>query len=197
VLAAALVLIASACGGESMDKAGAPIAKPIVLTLVDGEGDTTNALPFATAVNAQSHGTLRIKIEGNWAPRDPNYETAIIKDVQAGRAQLGITATRPFDTVGIDGFEALQAPFLIDSIALERKVLASSIPGHMLNGLKAHGLIGLGMLPGPLRRPLGYTRSLVAAADFRGAVIGIRLLDPRATASSDQRRAGAGRGRCV
>jgi TRAP-type C4-dicarboxylate transport system substrate-binding protein len=174
VLTAALALGAAACGSGIVDKAGGPISKPVILTLADGEADTSNALPFANAVKTLSRGTLQIRIEGDWRPSDPNYETDLIKDVQAGKAQLGVIASRAFDTVGIDSFQALQAPFLIDSIALERKVLDSGIPGVMLQGLRPYGLVGLGILLGPLRRPLGLTRPLLAASDYQGARIGIR-----------------------
>ncbi len=94
--------------------------------------------------------------------------------MQAGKAQLGVTASAAFDTAGIDSFQALQAPFLINSIALERKVLDSGIPGKMLAGLRPYGLVGLGMLSGPLQRPLGFAKPLAAASDYRGATIGIR-----------------------
>src|SRR5262249_2489084 len=70
--------------------------------------------------------------------------------------------------------EALQAPFLIDNVALEQRVLASDIPGRMLDGLRQSGLVGLAILPGTLRRPLGFSRPLRSAVDFRGAPIGIR-----------------------
>jgi TRAP-type transport system periplasmic protein len=173
-LAAALAMGAAACGSGSLDKAGGPVSKPVVLTLADGEGDTSNAQPFADAVSTLSHGSLQIRIEGDWRPGDPNDEADLIKDVQAGKAQLGVTASRAFDTVGIDSFQALQAPFLIDNIALEQKVLDSAIPGTMLHGLRPHGLAGLAVLPGPLRRPLGITRPLVAASSYRGARIGTR-----------------------
>jgi TRAP-type transport system periplasmic protein len=173
-LAAALALGAAACGQPNLDKAGDAVSKPVVLSLADVEIDTSNAQPFADAVARLSQGTLQIKIEGDWRPSDPNGEADLIKDVQAGKAQLGITATRAFDTVGIDSFQALQAPFLIDNYTLERKVLASTIPGRMLAALPRHGLIGLAVLPGGLRRPLGFTRPLVAAASYRGARIAIR-----------------------
>jgi TRAP-type C4-dicarboxylate transport system substrate-binding protein len=174
VVLAALAMAAAGCGSASLDKAGDPVSKPVVLRLADGEADTSNAQPFATAVSKLSHGTLQIKIEGDWRPTDPTYETDLIKYVQAGKAQLGITASRAFDTVGIDSFQALQAPFLIDSYPLQQKVLDSGIPGLMLAGLRPHGLVGLAVLPGPLRRPLGLTRPLVAASSYRGARIGIR-----------------------
>src|SRR5215471_9598233 len=174
VVAAMLAIGTGACSSGSLDKAGTPVSKPVVLTLADGEADTSNAQPFADAVRNLSHGTLQIKIEGDWRPTDPNYETGLIKDVRTGKAQLGITASRAFDTVGIDSFQALQAPFLIDSYPLERKVLDSGIPGQMLAGLTRHGLAGLAVLPGPLRRPLGFTKPLVAASSYRGARIVIR-----------------------
>jgi TRAP-type transport system periplasmic protein len=173
-LAAALAMGTAACGPGSLDKAGGPVSKPDVLTLADGEGDTSNAQPFADAVSRLSHGSLQIKIEGEWRPSDPNGEADLIKDVQAGKAQLGVTASRAFDTVGIDSFQALQAPFLIDNYPLEQKVLDSAIPGIMLRGLGPHGLAGLAVLPGPLRRPLGITRPLVAASSYRGARIETR-----------------------
>jgi TRAP-type C4-dicarboxylate transport system substrate-binding protein len=125
-------------------------------------------------VRRLSHGRLVIRIETRWRDAVLRYETALIKDVEAGKAQLGISASRAFDTVGIDSFQALQAPFLIDNLALERQVLASDIPEKMLKGLTQAGLVGLGILPGPLQRPLGFAKPLLSASDYRRARIGIR-----------------------
>lgn len=172
-LTAALAMGAAACGSGSLDKAGGPVSKPVVLTLADGEGDTSNAQPFADAVSSLSHGSLQIKVEGDWRPSDPSYEADLIKDVQAGKADLGVAASRAFDTAGIDSFQALQAPFLIDNYPLEQKVMDSAIPGSMLQELRPHGLVGLAVLPGPLRRPFGFTRPLAAVSSYRGARIGM------------------------
>jgi TRAP-type transport system periplasmic protein len=173
MLAVALAMGTAACSSGTLDKAGGPVSKPAVLTLADGEFDYSNAQPFADAVSKLSHGSLQITIEADWRPSDPSYEADLIKDVQAGKADLGITASRAFDTVGIDSLQALQAPFLIDNYTLERKVLESTIPAQMLKGLGPHGLVGLAVLPGPLRRPFGYTKPLVAVSSYRGARIGI------------------------
>jgi len=62
VLAAALAMGAAACSSGSLDKAGGPVSKPVVLTLADGEADFSNAQPFADAVSRLSHGALHIKI---------------------------------------------------------------------------------------------------------------------------------------
>ena len=179
-LATAIVLgvalgLAAGCAGFSADKAGGQrVRTPVVLTLVDGENGLSVAQPFADAVNRLSKGTVRVVIKSSWRRSDPRYEIGLIRDVQAGKAQLGITATRAFNSVGIDSFQALQAPFLIDNVALEQRVLSSDLQARMLGGLGQAGLVGLVILPGPLRRPLGFGHALRSLADYHGRTIGIR-----------------------
>jgi hypothetical protein len=61
---------------------------------------------------------------------------------------------------------------LVDSYALEEKVLASPLAREMLASIKPLGVVGIAVLPGPLRRMLGVRRSFMAPGDFRGAVVG-------------------------
>jgi TRAP-type C4-dicarboxylate transport system substrate-binding protein len=143
LLAGLVPVVTTGCGSSQTNKAGGVSVKPLVLTLADGEDDVSNAQPFANAVRQLSHGTLAIDIRSPWRPSDPRYESGLIKDVEAGKAQMGITASRGFDTVGIGTFEALQAPFLIDNLALERRVLASPLSRMMLAGLAPSKLVGL------------------------------------------------------
>ena len=42
----------------------------------------------------------------------------------------------------------------------------------MLEELRPAGLVGIGILPGPLRRPFGMTHALAAPRDFRDLTIG-------------------------
>jgi TRAP-type C4-dicarboxylate transport system substrate-binding protein len=183
-----LALAAAACTSAGADKAGGSNLKVVVLTLADVENDTSSVQPFVDAVKALSGGTLQIQVKINWRAGDPQYEGDLITDVKQGKADLGVAGVRAFDTVGVDSFQALQAPFLIDSYALEKQVLASDIPSKMLEGLTPLGLVGLGVLPGPLRKPLGLTRALVSAPDYRGARIGIR---PGKVAEATMRALGA------
>jgi TRAP-type C4-dicarboxylate transport system substrate-binding protein len=174
VLAAALAVAAAGCGQGNLDKAGGAVPKPVVLTLANDSSDLSGPQPFATAVRELSHGALQIKIDGPSARLgDLNSETPLIRDVQAGRAQLGITGTQAFETVGVGSFQALQAPFLINSYALQQNVLGSDLSQQMLAALKPMGLVGLGLLPGVFARPYGITRPLLAASAYRGAKIGI------------------------
>src|SRR5262249_23849399 len=58
----------------------------------------------------------------------------------------------------------------------------SPLATRALAGVERKGVIGIALLPGRLRRPLGITRPLVRPRDYRGAKIGIRLgKDAKAT----------------
>ena len=100
-------------------------------------------------------------------------ESAVIHDVAAGKADLGSVGSRAWDDVGVSSFNALHAPLLVDSYALQGEVLESGIPGVMLKALEPLRLVGLGILPGPLRKLLGVEQPLTQPADFRGERIGI------------------------
>ena len=93
--------------------------------------------------------------------------------VRRGKAALGLTPARAMDELGVHSFDALGAPFVIDSMALQQAVLASGLVGPMLAGTRAAGVTGLGLLPGPLRHPVGISHPMLAAVDYRGADIGI------------------------
>jgi TRAP-type C4-dicarboxylate transport system substrate-binding protein len=76
--------------------------------------------------------------------------------------------------MGVTAFQALLAPFLVDSFELQRRVLESPLAGEMLRGVEDAGVVGVALLPGPLRRPVGITRALVRPDDYRGATISAR-----------------------
>ena len=165
------VVAPSAGGGNDTTKAG---QNKLTLTIVTGEGNPEEARTYADAVAQESDGTIEVKIENEVVPVAPTYEQEIIKYVAAGKAQLGFTATRAFDTLGVSSFMGLSAPFLIDSYELEEQVLASDWATKLLEGTRPAGVVGLGYLQGPMRRPLGLTRELVDLSDYHGARIGIR-----------------------
>ena len=162
------------CGSSGADKAGGEHAsKPTVLTFANANGDPHELEPFANAVEQRSGGTLKIVFKNHWRPGQADGEVNLIRDVKAGKADLGWAGTRAFDDVGVPAFDALHAPLLIDSLPLERAVLESPLVPAMLGGLKPAGVTGLGILPGPLRRPLGVAR-LVRPQDYRGATVALQ-----------------------
>ncbi len=174
LMAAVAALALGGCGSSGADKAGGERAsKPTVLTLANANGDSLELEPFAKAVEHRSGGTLKIEFRNHWREGQNDGEVKLIRDVKAGKTDLGWAGTRAFDDVGVPAFDALHAPLLIDSLALERATLESPLVPEMLGGLKNAGVTGLGILPGPLRRPLCVSR-LVRPQDYRGATVALQ-----------------------
>jgi TRAP-type C4-dicarboxylate transport system substrate-binding protein len=123
---------------------------------------------FVRRVLELSGGRLRIHVVDNWAGNTPGMEQRVVRDVAAGKAHLGWVGTRVLDTLGVNDFEALTAPMLIDSYALERAVIASGIPTRMLGGLDKAGVTGLSVLGGGLRRPIALSKPLLKPGDWSG-----------------------------
>ena len=166
-------LAIAGCLGSGRDRVGGrPPAAPRVLTLADGGTDPSELIAFTSEVRRLSRGSLRVDIRSRWRKGQTRYETGLIRDVQAGKVDLGWTGARAWDTVGVMGLRALGAPLLVDNYELEEKLLRSDIPARMLAELQPLGLVGLGILPGQFRRPLSRKRALLEPSDFAGLTIG-------------------------
>jgi TRAP-type C4-dicarboxylate transport system substrate-binding protein len=169
VLAAAAL---AGCGAETSDRAGG--SRPVeakVLVMANANDDLEELAAFDAAVRRVSGGRLRIAWRNEYARgRGGNAEVAVIRDVSAGKADLGWAGTRSFDLVGDPAFNPLHAPLLIGTHADEERVVRAALVEPMLAGLADIGLRGIGVLPGPLRRPLGR-RTLLEPEDWDGAVI--------------------------
>jgi TRAP-type C4-dicarboxylate transport system substrate-binding protein len=174
-LLAAAAAVMAGCGSEELDKTGKPVRdKPVVLTLADHENGTLDVQNWIDEVQRRSGGTIRIEFRRGWRANDPGYDRGTIADVRAGRIDIAKIAARSWDAVGVKTFQPLVAPMLIDSYTLEQRVLTSDLPAQMLNGVGKQDLVGLAVLPGFLRKPLGVSRALRTPRDFAGRRIGIR-----------------------
>jgi TRAP-type C4-dicarboxylate transport system substrate-binding protein len=179
--AVALVVIAAVAaggcsgGGAGGDKAGGAGA-PVVLRMANATGDL-DVVPlikdFVSQVRERSGDNVRIQVEGPWGDYAADAEQRVVRDVAAGKVDLGWTAARVFDTLGVSSFQALQAPMLIDNYALEHAVSTSDIPAQMMDGLKKVGVTGLGTLADGLRKPIAVKQPLLGVADWRGMRFGI------------------------
>jgi hypothetical protein len=140
---------ACACSISSSDKAGGTARATTVLTMANGNFRPQELQLFADQVESLSAGSMRITFRNEWGSPRADYETQLIRDVDAGKADLGWVGTRAWDTVGVTSFDALHAPLLIDTYALQQKVLESTVPSEMLSGLGPLGIVGLGVLAAP------------------------------------------------
>jgi len=84
---------------------------------------------------------------------------------------LGWTSAGVWHQLGVTSFDAIVAPFLIDSYDLEEKVLASAVATDMLGGLDSMGLVGVGIQPGPLKLLSASKHPLVRPDDFVDAKV--------------------------
>jgi TRAP-type C4-dicarboxylate transport system substrate-binding protein len=170
------LLLALAGCGSSANKVtgGTPAAKAVVLTLANPHGGDTEISEFTRAVEQLSGGSMRIEVIGDWRLGEVEAERGTLRDVRAGRADLARIPTRAWDTFGVSSFQPLEAPLLVDSLALQQRIVTSPLGAAMLGGVRAAGVEPVGLLPGSPRRPVGVTRDLLAPRDYRGARIGLR-----------------------
>jgi TRAP-type C4-dicarboxylate transport system substrate-binding protein len=189
---AGLAMALAACGGSGSDKAGGiEEQKPVVLklTMANPNDDRPPQLEaWAEEVSRLSAGTLAIEFKDAWRAGEPRYEAGTLEDVRAGKVDVAWVGARAFDTVGVTSFQALVAPLLIDSYDLEAKVFEQGIPERMLEGVGDLDLVGIGALPGPMRKLLGVSKPFIRPGDFAGQVAG---LQDSAVAAETMRALGA------
>src|SRR2546430_10490862 len=167
----ALPLAAAGC--SSGTKAGGKAREhAVVLTIATHDFGDRDLAEYIAAVRRLSGGSIRLALRDDWRPQQVGFDRGTLADVRTGKVDLAKIAVRSYDQVGIDDFQAVMAPFLVDGLALEQKVLESGLPEEMPPGVRRLGVEGLAMLPGELRRPLGLERRLLGPSDYRGSVIG-------------------------
>jgi hypothetical protein len=85
-----------------------------------------------------------------------------------GDLDLAWVGSRAWGSVGVNAFDALHAPFLVDSYDLEARVLDDpALQGPLAAALDAKGLALIGVLPGPMR--LLFARARPTSAGPRWA----------------------------
>ncbi len=173
---AVLVTLAAAAaagcsdGGGAVDKAGGT-GEPVTLRMATAYGDL-GELPalayFVEQVEEISDGGIRIEIVGEWGDAADDAEAAVVRGVAEGDVDLGWAGSRVFDTLGVSDFQALTAPMLVDSYALQGTVIESGVTEEMMTGLDELGVVGLGVLAEGLRKPVGVERPIVGLQDWQG-----------------------------
>jgi TRAP-type C4-dicarboxylate transport system substrate-binding protein len=172
-IVASLSIALGACGGGADKTGSVDEAAPVVLTFASTvQGMPVQIEAYFKEVERRADGTLRLDYVDGWHDGEPDQEVELIEDVRAGKVDMAWVGARAFDSVGVTSFQALIAPFLVDSYDLQDAVFDDGIPARMLAGLDELGLTGIGVLPGPLRQMLGIDHAFVALADFDGAVVG-------------------------
>jgi TRAP-type C4-dicarboxylate transport system substrate-binding protein len=129
--------------------------------------------PFIADIDHTSASSVIVEINYDWldAHDQNDVEQQIVDAVAAGELDLGLVGTRAFNELGLTSFDALTAPFLIDTFSLQEAVLNSDIPAEMLQTVDGLGVVGLAVTAGPLRRPLATEAPLLRPDDYAGLTI--------------------------
>lgn len=183
---ATCVVGVTGCGGRGAagGKSAGPAA-PVTIRLGTVEGKTApyadEVEHFAQTVETLSDGSLHVDIV--WEAPGPYHaesETDLANMVTTGGIGLAIVPTRAWDQLDVTSLEALQTPFLIDSVSLVNRIVGSELAGDMMAGLDALGVDGLALWPDSLRHPISFGAPLVTIDDFRG----LKLRVPRSDFSN-------------
>jgi TRAP-type C4-dicarboxylate transport system substrate-binding protein len=175
-LAVIAAVVAGACSGNGAggDKAGGA-GEPVVLRLANTASNLENypaITDFVGRLRERSGGNVRVEVVNEWGKFAADAEQQAVRAVATGQVDLGHAGTRAFDTMGVTSFQALQAPMLVDSYALQRAVIEGDLPRQMLHGLDRVGVAGLGILGGGLSKPIAVNKPLLGSADWRGITFG-------------------------
>src|SRR5918992_2680073 len=177
-----VALIATACTPAgavdvpSATKATAPpSAEPVVLRMANTYGEV-GQLPavsyFVDRVQELSGGDVRIAMADAYGNFAADVEQKVVRHAAAGNMDLAWVGTRVLDTMGVTSFQALTAPRLVDSYALQNAVIESGMTNEMLRALDDLGVTGLGVLADGLRKPIGVNGQIVGPQDWDGIGFG-------------------------
>ena len=106
--------------------------------------------------------------------------------VRRHNVDVAVVPARALDRLGVPTFRGLVAPLVVDSYALQAKLLHSGAARRALAGVRSLGVVGIAVLPGALERVMTDGKPLLRASDFRSetSVSGRRPSRPRRSARS-------------
>src|SRR5262249_28531152 len=126
-----------------------PTAHAITLRFANILDDIPDEIvAYALEVEELSNGEIGFEFESEYgADSWEDAERVVIGDVSDGTIDMGWVGTR-----ALPDLDPLMAPMLIDSYDLEQRVFEAGIPEEMMQQLDEPGVVGLTVLPGPLRK---------------------------------------------
>ncbi|MDQ3689197.1 MAG: TRAP transporter substrate-binding protein DctP [Chloroflexota bacterium] len=177
-----VAVVVTGCSAGS-DGTGQPLGtgeppgtgEQVVLRMANSYGDLAD-LPavtyFVDRVEELSGGDIVMMVAHSYGDFAPDVEERVVRHVATGDMDLGWVGSRVFDTIGVKSLQALTAPMLVDSYALQYAIIESGMTDEMLLSLDDVGVVGLSVLADGLRKPIGVNGSLVSRADWEGIGFG-------------------------
>ena len=171
ICTAGLLLTAACSATVAADKTG---SDTVVLHLgsvdaINNNGYSFGPQAFIDTLASVSGGRVTAQVEESSDDRSAEVESNVVMDIAAGKLDGGWPASRAFAAAGISGLEAVEAPMTITSYAAERDLVTGPVADALMAQLHGSGVVGLGLLVGPLRRPFAAQKPLISPADWQGA----------------------------
>ena len=164
------LLFITACAPQALAQ-----EKPVTLRLGIPDGDNVHYAPYVLEFIEQVKllSNEHITIEPVWHAgdsTDAKYEKGVIQLVRDGKADLGLAASRAWDSKVFANLQVLQTPFLITDDALAEAVATSDIAAELLDSLSSGGVVGLTFWPEDLRHPFSVdpAKPILSPEDFVG-----------------------------
>jgi TRAP-type C4-dicarboxylate transport system substrate-binding protein len=182
-MAATCAIAFTGCGGDQSAGAksgGQAATVTIRLGAVEGKDApyADEVEHFANSVETMTDGSLHVDVV--WeatGPHTAQSEKDLADMVSKGDIDLAIVPTRVWDQLDVSTLQALQTPFLVDSLGLVNKIVSSDLAGEMMAGLDKAGVDGLALWPDSMRHPISFGAPLLTAGDFRGTKLLMALSD--------------------
>lgn len=175
------LLIALAAGGCSATTTGATKAggnpEPLTLSVATndfaGRRSADQIEEFARQANRLSGGRVQVNAAYEAAGANvDDWDQAVAKLVIDGEHDLGLIPARAWDLLGVNTLTALNTPFLVDSMALSKRVVENEpLATDLMAGLKDVGVTGLALLPEDMRHVFSLGEPMLEPKDFTGALV--------------------------
>ena len=172
----ALVLGSGTCTAvEWLDSRHAPTQVTLRLGMADGPGSasTDDAQYFASTLAEETDGAVQVDLVWEAGkeiapPGAPVWDDSLITMLRAGKLDIALVPARAWDQVGESTFQALQAPFVIQSDGAAAAVARSDAALAMLARLSSSGLVGMALIPEGMRHVASFDAPLLEPPDFHG-----------------------------
>ena len=171
-LFAALMVVIAGCTEPtaSDDKSGTDTVVLHIGTIdsINANGMYYGSEAFVEGLEEVSGGRIKVEVVDEFGDGAADAESRLVEAIATGELDGGIPATRAFAEAGISGLEVVEAPMTITNYDAEKALISRDVADELLGRLEGTGVVGLGLVLGPLRRPFAAEAPLLAPEDFDG-----------------------------
>ncbi len=123
---------------------------------------------FVSELERLSGGRIRVEVVTDVGGGQPDAESQLVAQVANGDLDAGYPATRAFASSGIEGLEAIEAPFVLTNPEAVQDVLTGEGAQLMRDSVQGNNLVALDFAFDGLRIPFAATEPLRSTQAWAG-----------------------------